>query len=349
MPKFIKTITSGMSTDVDEPKHQFQYQANPADLYLISLSSEQSRATMTTVLNQIARLSGYSSYKDAEWHLLDRMTIMAMINAISTPLTSADKQTSIDRRVEELVIDDDAFFVIPKSPATCNLWLSAMKGVARELFIAGRISSRDHDLIKLVKAKRFVRLPKGRDIPKSQLRELLDTCLNDEGVIGIRDAAMMMVLFGCGPRRSELVSIDLADINLVDWSMKVKGKGNKERFLEIPESIRDVLVMWIGERGEQDGPLFVTMDRYDNMYTKPLHHSAVYSMVKKRVRQAGLENISPHDFRRTFITYLLDLDVDIAVVASMAGHSNVDTTRIYSTKQRKLNKKAASLINILGD
>ena len=71
---------------------------------------------------------------------------------------------------------------------------------------------------------------------------------------------------------------------------------------------------------------------------------SAYAIVNRRVAQAGMQKASPHDLRRSFITYLLDCDVDIGTVADMAGHADVNTTRIYDRRQKKRNKKAAEKI-----
>jgi hypothetical protein len=81
------------------------------------------------------------------------------------------------------------------------------------------------------------------------------------------------------------------------------------------------------------------------MNTQRLSDRSAYAIVNRRVEQAGLIKASPHDLRRSFITYLLDCDVDIGTVADMAGHADVNTTRIYDRRQKKRNIKAAGKIN----
>ena len=83
--------------------------------------------------------------------------------------------------------------------------------------------------------------------------------------ISLRDAALLGILFGCGPRRAEVVTIDINKINFSDRSIKVIGKGNKERELEMPPRTIDLVKTWLEESGLQFGPLFRPVNRWNEV------------------------------------------------------------------------------------
>ncbi|WP_339674232.1 tyrosine-type recombinase/integrase [Dasania marina] len=292
--------------------------ANPAIIYLASLGSTESQKTMRRVLNQVSRASGYKDYLEVPWVLLTRAGVFVIL----------EKLTRLNL-----------------SPASRNACLSAIKGVAREARLSSQMDGDTYQSIKLVKQAKFTRTPKGRLLPTSEIQALLDMLLMQQGVSGVRDAALLGLMYGCGPRRSELASIKIQDWDKKNESIRVVGKGNKERILELPNRTLELLHLWIEERGEQDGPLFNRIDRWNNINETGLSHQGVYYVVNKRVAQAGLDKASPHDLRRTFITYLLDAEVDIAVVSNMAGHTNINTTKIYDLSKQARNKKAAQKIS----
>ena len=162
----------------------------------------------------------------------------------------------------------------------------------------------------------------------------------------MRDAALLGILFGCGPRRAEVVTIDINKTNFSDRSIKVIGKGNKERELEMPPRTIDLVKTWLEESGLQFGPLFRPVNRWNQVAEdRRLTARGVYDIVIRRVKQAGLDKASPHDLRRSFLTYLLDNGEDLATAADMAGHASADTTRRYLRHQKRRNRAAADNID----
>jgi site-specific recombinase XerD len=297
---------------------EFARGTNAAVLYLAALQSPKSQQTMRRVLNQVAKMTGQKDLYAVDWSLLRRESVF---------------------RILQTLIHEG------RSESTRNLYLAAIKGVAKEAYLSKQLSSDDYERIRLVKSVSVHRLPKGRDLALKEIGELMDHCLCQDGPAGVRDAAILALLFGCGPRRSELVSIDIGGVNLGRGEIRVVGKGAKERQLELPSRTKETLEFWLRERGDHDGPLFVRIDRWGNLGNQRLTDRAVYNIVKKRVAQAGIGAASPHDLRRSFITYLLNEGVDIGTVASMAGHSDINTTRIYARQQEGRNKEAARKID----
>ena len=292
--------------------------SNPATLYLASLrGSEASRTTAKSVMKQIAMLCDRNP-ETFPWHRLDRATVLALLEKL--------KQKGL-------------------ADNTRNLYLSIIKGIAREAMLHQQMSDHQFSLIEQIRAIKLQRLAVGRALHVDEIAQLLDHCLYDEGTAGLRDAALLGILFGCGPRRAEVVTIDISKLNFADRSIKVIGKGNKERELEMPPRTIDLVRTWLEESGLQFGPLFRPVNRWNQLAVdRRLTARGVYDIVTRRIREVGLEKASPHDLRRRFLTYLLDNGEDLATAADMAGHSSADTTRRYLRHQKKRNRAAADKI-----
>ena len=290
---------------------------DPANLYILSLTSRESRNTMRRVLNQIALMSDYPGIAAVPWTDITRQGVFNLLGSLSAK---------------------------GRSPATRNLYLSALKGVCREAFLAKQMTADEYQMIRQVKSVKSRALPRGRALEASEISRLMDHCLTVEGPAGVRDAALLAIFFGCGPRRAEIVKIDTGHIDAAEGTIVVIGKGDKHRELIMPGRTAEILEQWMAKRGAWEGPLFVGINRWRHIGARRLSDRAAYAIVNRRVAQAGMQKASPHDLRRSFITYLLDCDVDIGTVADMAGHADVNTTRIYDRRQKKRNKKAAEKI-----
>lgn len=160
-----------------------------------------------------------------------------------------------------------------------------------------------------------------------------------------RDRALLEVLYGCGVRVSEAAGIDLPDIDLDSLTIRVCGKGNKERLVVIGVPARDAIARYIDRarptllRGRAPnaaatGALFV------NRFGGRLSQRRIQLLVKKYALKAGIdERVHPHLLRHTFATHLLDGGAELRVVQELMGHTNPNTTQIYlhvtEERQRK--------------
>ena len=183
--------------------------------------------------------------------------------------------------------------------------------------------------------------PAGRALARGELAALLSTCA--QTALGVRDAAILSVLYGCGLRREELVSLDLADYDRVAAELRVRGKGNKERAVPA-EPVVPALADWLLVRGLEPGPLFWGLGNRNT--GGRLTAQAVYNMLEKRTKEAGVERVSPHDFRRTYVGDLLDAGADIVTVQKMAGHADPATTSRYDRRDSRARHKAAALLHV---
>ena len=279
---------------------------SPARAYLLSLNSPRSRQTMASFLSIVAGLLGAASLDACSWGSLRRHHVMA---------------------VTELLRDTG------RATATVNTYLSALKGVAKEAWMLRLMDVESFQHSRAVRNLRGSRLPRGRALPPAEIRALFDSCEADDSSIGVRDAAMLAVILGCGLRRSEAVGLDLSDVVTDERALRVLGKGNKERLAYMPAGTWQRLQMWTDQvRGEHPGPLFTRIRRFDTLTNDRLTDQAVYHVLQVRQRQAGIAKCAPHDLRRTFATAMLDNSEDLITVKDAMGHASVTTTQQYDRR-----------------
>ncbi len=144
-----------------------------------------------------------------------------------------------------------------------------------------------------------------------------------------RNRAILELLYSCGIRASELVTLDVEDIDLEDGFIKVKGKGDKERIVPMGRYAIEIIKKYLSclgaIKGKTEGALFVNKDG------KRLSDRSIRRIVKKYAIQSGLDlDISPHSLRHSFATHLLEGGADIRAVQEMLGHSSLSTTQRYT-------------------
>ncbi len=145
----------------------------------------------------------------------------------------------------------------------------------------------------------------------------------------IRDAAIAELLFATGMRISELCELKTADVNLYDGTILIYGKGSKERRIQVAnEEVIQILVEYKESFG---GIKRLCGNFFINQSGKPVSDQAVRRMINKYTSIASIEqHITPHMFRHTFATSLLEADVDIRYIQEMLGHSSINITEIYT-------------------
>ena len=147
---------------------------------------------------------------------------------------------------------------------------------------------------------------------------------------GKRDRAILEVLYGCGLRVSEAAGLRISDLRLEDGFIRVTGKGDKQRLVPLGEMARDAIGAYLEDRGEPadhnaDDILFL------NRFGKPLSRVSLFKLVKNQALAAGIrKEISPHTFRHSFATHLIENGADLRIVQEMLGHASILTTEIYT-------------------
>jgi site-specific recombinase XerD len=234
------------------------------------------------------------------------------------------------------------------APSTANKILAAVRGVLREAWRLRQIPADDYQRAIDVGAIRGSRPPRGRHLAADEIRALFLQCAADPTPAGVRDAALLGVLYGAGLRRAEVVTLSVADYSLTDGALVVRGKGNKTRIAYLRGGAAQALAAWLATSGEQDGmkPIFTRIYKGGTVTSRRLTPQAVLDVLRRRAEYSGLRPFSPHDVRRTFIGDLLDARVDLATVQQMAGHAQVTTTARYDRRGERARRVAAEVLDI---
>jgi len=285
---------------------------HPAAVYIRSLS-DGSQRTMKAALENIARIFGVSA-EQLDWTKIRYQHVQAI----------------------------RATLVETYAPATANRHMAALRGVLKEAWRLGYITAEEYQRAIDVKPIKGERQLAGRYLEESAVEQLIDTCTNRGNLVDIRDAAIIGVLYVTGVRRDELVSVNLEDYD--NRSIRVIGKGNKERIVPLNDQLRELVERWLAIRGDRPGALFTPINKHERLTTQ-----AIYSMLKRRGKTVGITELSPHDFRHTFISNLFDAGVDISTIAALAGHDDVETTRRYDRRSERTRRNAVERLNIPGN
>lgn len=232
------------------------------------------------------------------------------------------------------------------APATANKMMCALRGVLREAWRLGQMSAEDYRRAADLGSVRGETVPAGRELPAGQLDALMQACQRDQGPAGPRDAAIIGLMYSAGLRRAEVVALDLADYQVEQSRLVVRGKGRKERTAYVIEGAAFAIQDWLHARGLSPGPLFWPVNKGEKVVKRRMTTQAVYNVLHKRVGEAGIASSSPHDLRRTFVSNLLDKGADISTVSRMAGHASVQTTARYDRRPEEAKRKASELLHL---
>ena len=232
------------------------------------------------------------------------------------------------------------------APNTTKRMLAALRGVLKECWRLGLMVHDEYARAADIAPVRGQLPPRGRALNEAELEALFRGCLADPTTAGVRDAAILGLLYGIGLRRSELVRLDVADFDSGNSVLTVRGKGNEARTAYAVEETRTILERWLRVRGIVTGPMFFPLTKSGHIVPKRLTCEGIAQILMKRARAASVERFSCHDLRRSFVTNLLDAGADLAVVQKLAGHRQISTTAIYDKRGEAAKLKAVELVRI---
>jgi integrase/recombinase XerD len=174
------------------------------------------------------------------------------------------------------------------------------------------------------------RLPKA--LPLSDVEAILEAAGAAGTTLALRDRALLEVLYGTGARISEAVGLDVDDLDLVDGTVLLGGKGNKERLVPVGSFAREAVTQYL-VRGR---PELIATGRgtpalFLNARGGRLSRQSAWTVLTKTSHRAGVtREVSPHTLRHSFATHLLDGGADVRVVQELLGHASVTTTQVYT-------------------
>lgn len=210
--------------------------------------------------------------------------------------------------------------------------ISGLKSFFTFLIIDGKIEKSPTDLLEIPKLGR--KLPEVLAVEEiDALIETLDLSTNE----GYRNKVMLELLYSCGLRVSELVNLRLSDLFFEEGFIRVIGKGSKHRFVPIdPETMQWITLY----RNSIRNHMQVKKEDIDIVFLNRrgarLTRAMIFTIVKQAAKDANIQkNISPHSFRHSFATYLLENGADIRMIQLMLGHESILTTEIYTHISRE--------------
>lgn len=202
--------------------------------------------------------------------------------------------------------------------------LASLRSLFRFLFREGYIKK--NPITAILTPKLDKKLPIFLDTMK--IDKLLTAPKSDD-ISGLRDKALLETLYSCGIRVSELVGLDINDVDFISGVIKVLGKGKKERIVPIGEPALKAIRGYVDKRSDEK-----VRDRkaiFLNTRGTRLTDRSVRRVVDKYIRETGIaEKVSPHSLRHSFATHLLDRGADLRSVQELLGHMNLSTTQIYT-------------------
>lgn len=231
--------------------------------------------------------------------------------------------------VESLIIRDFLTYLYGQNytKSTTARKLATLRSFYKFLMRRGQIGVNPLSTIRTPKQEK--RLPRCLDL--QQIQKLLDTP-GDGDILAARDKAILEVLYSSGIRVSELVELDMSDLDLQEGVLRVKGKGRKDRITPIgSQAIKAIQRYFEHRQAEYGAQAPLTGRVFLNKHGGSLSTRSVRRKLDKYLTMAGLDpGISPHTLRHSFATHLLNNGADLRSVQELLGHQSISTTQVYT-------------------
>ena len=281
-------------------------------------------------MNREIYIKGFKSYLKLEKSQSEH-TIEAYIRDVRK-LYNFLNFSEIDSTITSITLNDLKSFLdwlndFQIAPSTQARILSGIKSFYNYLIIENLI---DYDPTELIEAPRI-----GRKLPDILSIEEIDqliTAIDLSKTEGTRNKAIIEILYSCGLRVSELINLKLSNLHFNEGFVNVIGKGNKERLVPIGSSASKYINIYLEtirnhqeiENGHED---FIFLNRRGKQLTRVM----IFTIIKQLAEKVGIsKNVSPHTFRHSFATHLVEGGADLRAIQEMLGHASITTTEIYT-------------------
>ena len=229
-------------------------------------------------------------------------------------------------------------------PSSINRNISSIKKFHLYLLDNEIVSHNPSDLIESQKNRR--NFPDTLSV--DEINKILDS-VEHNSIIDIRDKSILSLLYSSGLRVSELVNLELSNIFLDQDYIKIIGKGKKERLVPIGLKAKKQLVHYINKSRNNINSSYSKGYVFLSYRSKQLTRMAVFNIIKKYTTLSGIsKKVSPHTFRHSFATHMLEGGADLRVVQELLGHENINTTEIYTHLDRTYLKEIHKLCHPRG-
>src|SRR5439155_1787849 len=215
---------------------------------------------------------------------------------------------------------------------TINQQLAAVRRLAHEAADAGLLSPELAAGINRVKGVKQLGHRSGNWLTLEQSSDVLNRA-RGSGLRAKRNYAMLALLFGCGLRRSELISLEVGDIQMRQdhWAIvDLIGKGGRIRTVPVPHWAKEALDLWIAAAGIRDGRIFRAVSRAGKIWGSGLSQNVVWYVVKECCEQAGIQHVAPHDLRRTCAKLCYGGGGELEQIQFLLGRSEEHTSELQS-------------------
>jgi integrase len=224
------------------------------------------------------------------------------------------------------------------APATINLRLAAVRRLAYEASDNGLLSPDLAASIRRVKGAKRLGIRFGNWLTPVQGRRLLDAP-DQTTAKGKRNYAMLAVLLGCGLRRSELINLTVGHLQQRDdhWAIiDLYGKGGHVRTVPVPAWVKVAIDSWLTIAGIENGPVFRCVSRSGRVWGNGITEKVVWWVVREYAKLAEIENLAPHDLRRTCARLCHSAGGELEQIQFLLGHRSVETTERYLGSRQRL-------------
>lgn len=268
-----------------------------------------------------------------------RRTMLQALTSVARRLLGSDAGVShvpwYELRYEHLLAIRTRLHQNGLAPATINKHLTAIRGVLRQEWKLGKMSSEAYHRAKSIENVKGVRLPAGRMLAESELHRLVRAGHP-------RDLAVLGLCFGAGLRRSEAVAVDIVDLFPDRGVVRVRnGKGDKEREAFMGAAGFEWVVRWLEYRDARCEAVLTVYRGLDR-----LSANGLYDSLRSLCKRSGVKACSPHDLRRTFASRALDGGADLATVSKLMGHADPRTTARYDRRGDESLRSAAAGVEL---
>lgn len=232
---------------------------------------------------------------------------------------------------------------------TVNQQLAAVRRLAHEAADSGLLSPELAAGISRVKGVKQLGFRFGNWLSAEQSAEVLRRAAGTT-VRAKRDYAMLALLLGCGLRRSELVGLEMGEVQVRQghWAVvDLIGKGGHVRTVPIPQWVKATLDLWTNSAGIKEGKIFRAVARTGKVWGKGISQNVVWYVVKTCCQRAGLEHIAPHDLRRTCAKLCHDSGGEIEQIQFLLGHASIQTTERYLGCKQNIGNPVNDLFDLI--
>ena len=272
-----------------QKSHNTLIDQHPAVVYLDSLLTDDDRRRMAWALNNMAEMLGYSDMLTIDWSQL-----------------RYKDTSSLRSRLLEMY-----------KPSTCKNNLAALWGVLKYAYLLGQMTAEDYREASRVKEAGLWPITSNREPAYNEISALIKAC-NKNTNAGIRDAAIITLLYSNGIRPTEIVNLNISDYS--DGKLMIRKGHSKPRIVYVVDGALEALQDWLTGRDSKPGPLFLAIVPGGTFRSNgPMTSQNIREILRRRAEEAGIKHITPNDLRKSFITRLLDAEMDIVMVGKITG------------------------------